>query len=120
MLANKRDCFLFIARLTDYELDEIPIGAILLRDKNDFSDRRYSDGHAASYIGMTSEGPMTYMAVGPSNGIKAVLYEGQFTYVAWPKGLAASRSTVKKVSQASRIVPRRVIVPRNGMQLLPY
>ena len=58
MLRNNRDCFLLIANLSDYDLNDIPIGMTFLREKNYYED--YPIGHAATYVGWASDGMMMF------------------------------------------------------------
>ncbi len=107
ILENKRGCLLFIARLHDYSLSQIPNGSILVREHGYLQTS--PSGHAAS-LAAKVEGDMVKLndAVGPRKGIKNVymtrdeLLEN-YQYIVWPKGLG-TKEHVSHFVQPNRMV----------------
>ena len=97
MLQNKRDCFLFIARLEDYSLDEIPEGALFLRSKG---YNGFSTGHGATFSQRISASELVINhAANSDDGIqnKTLTFEQlkqQYEYIAWPRGLGTLETAV--------------------------
>ena len=90
MLINSGNHLLFIARLSDYYLDEIPVGASFLRTAG-YNGNRY--GHGATFAARLANGMLTINhAAGTEKGILSedITYEElcyRFEYIAWPVGL---------------------------------
>lgn len=90
MLKNSGNHLLFIARLSDYSLDEIPVGASFLRTAG-YNGAEH--GHGATFAARLSNGMLTINhAAGTEEGILSedITYEElcrRFEYIAWPAGL---------------------------------
>ena len=90
MLKNSGNYLLFIARLSDYSLDEIPVGASFLRTAG-YNGAEH--GHGATFAARLSNGMLTINhAAGKEEGILSedITYEElcrRFEYIAWPAGL---------------------------------
>ena len=111
MLKNERDTFLFIANLSDYSLDDIPIGTLFLRDKGDFSGKDISNGHVSTYRS-NKNGVELNSAIGSKSGIKAYSMteqklRGSYKYIAWPRklGTRQKKQTPKKFTHKLHLLP---------------
>ena len=96
MLKNKRDCFLFIALLKDYSLDEIPEGALFLRSRG---YNGFSIGHGATFAQRMSATELVINhAANKTDDILSKsltldqLYQ-EYEYVAWPRGLGTTETS---------------------------
>ena len=95
MLKNKRNCFLFIARLEHYSLDEIPEGALFLRPKG---YNGFSTGHGATFHQRISatELVINHAANSTDNILSKSLTFDQlrqeYEYIAWPRGLGTTET----------------------------
>ena len=95
MLKNKRNCFLFIAQLEDYALNEIPIGAIFLRPVGFVKGE---PGHGATFAERISDNSLIiYQAANSDDGIiqTTLTYEElclQYKFFAWPNGLGTNEN----------------------------
>jgi len=93
MLDNSGNHLLFIARLSDYSLYEIPLGASFLRPPG-YNGAKY--GHGATFAARLTDGMLTINhAAGKEEGILSedITYEDlcyRFEYIAWPAGLGTN------------------------------
>ena len=95
MLKSGNQYFLFIVRIEDYDLSEIPEGAFFMRERRFIKKEDGSDapGHGVTLARKNEDGTiMVNNAIGTDGSIQSITesyetFSRRYQYVAWPIGL---------------------------------